>query len=144
MVVGNLIYIACTVTEGISSKILQHGRSCSYSIHYGLRVCLAERHNNGMQPISLPLRQIEKSTGGGKAATVNLPATDTHPKVAQVLLERKRSDVALTVLRCTGHDGFSGYDNSVDDEGKFVSLEEALTVLRVRTECGLLTEALCA
>ncbi|KAK8948070.1 E3 ubiquitin-protein ligase HOS1 [Platanthera guangdongensis] len=66
---------------------------------------------------------------------------DTHPKVAQVLLERKRSDVALTVLRCTGHDGFSGYDNSVDDEGKFVSLEEALTVLRVRTECGLLTEA---
>ncbi|KAK8934344.1 E3 ubiquitin-protein ligase HOS1 [Platanthera zijinensis] len=66
---------------------------------------------------------------------------DTHPKVAQVLLERKRSDVALTVLRCTGHDGFSGYNNSVDDEGKFVSLEEALTVLRVRTECGLLTEA---
>ncbi|KAL0902861.1 hypothetical protein M5K25_028464 [Dendrobium thyrsiflorum] len=66
---------------------------------------------------------------------------DTHPKVAEVLLERRRPEVALTVLRCTGHDGFSRYDSSEDDGGKIVSLDEAVTVLRVRIECGLLTEA---
>lgn len=66
---------------------------------------------------------------------------DTHPKVAQVLIERQCPDVALTVLRCSGHDGFSRYDSSEDNGGKIVLLDEAVTVLRVRIECGLLTEA---
>lgn len=66
---------------------------------------------------------------------------ETHPKVARVLLERQCPDVALTVLRCTGHDGFSRYDSSEVDGGKILSLDEAVTVLRVRNECGLLTEA---
>ncbi|XP_020592783.1 E3 ubiquitin-protein ligase HOS1 [Phalaenopsis equestris] len=65
----------------------------------------------------------------------------THPKIAQVLLERQCPDFALTVLRCTGRDGFSRYDGSKDDVGKIESLDEAVTVLRVRIECGLLTEA---
>ncbi|XAR54921.1 hypothetical protein NMG60_11030256 [Bertholletia excelsa] len=55
----------------------------------------------------------------------------THPKVAQVLLERQNPDAALMVLRWCGHDG--GVE--------LVSLGEAVTAVRVRVECGLLTEA---
>ncbi|KAL5551422.1 hypothetical protein UlMin_001598 [Ulmus minor] len=55
----------------------------------------------------------------------------THPKIAQVLLERGNPDAALLVLRWSGHDGVS----------QFISLREAVTSVRVRVECGLLTEA---
>ncbi|XP_075103568.1 E3 ubiquitin-protein ligase HOS1-like [Nicotiana tabacum] len=53
-----------------------------------------------------------------------------HPKVAQVLLERENPDAALMVLRWSGQDGT-----------QLVSLREAVTAVRVRVECGLLTEA---
>lgn len=53
-----------------------------------------------------------------------------HPKVAKVLLERQNPDAALMVLRWSGR-----------DEAQLVSLEEAVTTVRVRVECGLLTEA---
>lgn len=66
---------------------------------------------------------------------------ETHPKVAQVLLERQRPDVALTVLRCSGHDGFSVYTKSEHDSLPCISLNEAITAIRVRIECGLLTES---
>lgn len=55
----------------------------------------------------------------------------THPKVAQVLLERQNPDAALMVLRWCGRDGGA----------QLVSLGEAVTAVRVRVECGLLTEA---
>ncbi|KAK9927619.1 hypothetical protein M0R45_024795 [Rubus argutus] len=55
----------------------------------------------------------------------------THPKIAQVLLERGNPDTALSVLRWSGRDGAS----------KSVSLGEAVTAVRVRVECGLFTEA---
>ncbi|KAM7525513.1 hypothetical protein LguiA_015415 [Lonicera macranthoides] len=55
----------------------------------------------------------------------------THPKVAQVLLERQNPDAALMVLRWSGRDGGA----------QLVSLGEAITAIRVRVECGLLTEA---
>uniref|UniRef100_A0A5B6Z808 Putative E3 ubiquitin-protein ligase HOS1-like n=1 Tax=Davidia involucrata TaxID=16924 RepID=A0A5B6Z808_DAVIN len=55
----------------------------------------------------------------------------THPKVAQVLLERQNPDAALMVLRWSGRDGGA----------QLVSLGEAVTAVRVRVECGLLTEA---
>lgn len=55
----------------------------------------------------------------------------THPKIAQVLLERGNPDTALSVLRWSGRDGTS----------KSVSLSEAVTAVRVRVECGLFTEA---
>ncbi|KAK2981617.1 hypothetical protein RJ640_012899 [Escallonia rubra] len=55
----------------------------------------------------------------------------THPKVAQVLLERENPDAALMVLRWSGRDGGA----------QLVSLGEAVTAVRVRVECGLLTEA---
>lgn len=55
----------------------------------------------------------------------------THPKIAQVLLERNNPDTALMVLR------WSGCDGGV----QMVSLSEAVTAVRVRVECGLLTEA---
>ncbi|XP_002531460.2 E3 ubiquitin-protein ligase HOS1 isoform X1 [Ricinus communis] len=54
----------------------------------------------------------------------------THPKIAQVLLEREAPEVALMVLRWSGRDG-----------SQMVSLSEAVTAIRVRVECGLLTEA---
>ncbi|CAN1333780.1 E3 ubiquitin-protein ligase HOS1, partial [Linum perenne] len=54
----------------------------------------------------------------------------THPKIAQVLLERGVPETALMVLRWSGHDG-----------SQIVSLSEAVTAVRVRVECGLLTEA---
>nr|GMD81057.1 E3 ubiquitin-protein ligase HOS1 [Ipomoea batatas]GMD82597.1 E3 ubiquitin-protein ligase HOS1 [Ipomoea batatas] len=53
-----------------------------------------------------------------------------HPKVAQVLLERENPDAALMVLRWSGRDGV-----------QLVSLGEAVTAVRVRVECGLLSEA---
>lgn len=50
--------------------------------------------------------------------------------MARVLLERQNPDVALMVLRWSGR-----------DVAQLVSLEEAVTTVRVRVECGLLTEA---
>ncbi|GJX78439.1 E3 ubiquitin protein ligase HOS1 [Tanacetum coccineum] len=55
----------------------------------------------------------------------------THPKVAKVLLERQNPYTALMVLRWSGSD--SG--------AELVSLNEAVTAVRVRVECGLLIEA---
>ncbi|GLT35098.1 hypothetical protein SLA2020_095780 [Shorea laevis] len=55
----------------------------------------------------------------------------THPKVARVLLERGNPEAALMVLRWSGRDGVS----------QLVLLSEAVTCVRVRVECGLLTEA---
>lgn len=57
----------------------------------------------------------------------------THPKVAQVLLERQNPYAALMVLR------WSGTDNSGPTQS--LSLDEAVTAVRVRVECGLLIEA---
>ncbi|KAG8374686.1 hypothetical protein BUALT_Bualt10G0021700 [Buddleja alternifolia] len=54
-----------------------------------------------------------------------------HPKVAQALLERQNPDAALMVLRWSGRDGGA----------TLISLREAVTAVRVRVECGLLTEA---
>ncbi|MED6137232.1 hypothetical protein PIB30_063145 [Stylosanthes scabra] len=55
----------------------------------------------------------------------------SHPKIAEVLLERNSPDTALMVLRWSGRDG--GPHN--------ISLRDAVTAVRVRIECGLLTEA---
>ncbi|GLT49145.1 hypothetical protein SLA2020_227230 [Shorea laevis] len=55
----------------------------------------------------------------------------THPKVPHVLLERGNPEAALMVLRWSGRDGVS----------QLVLLSEAVTSVRVRVECGLLTEA---
>ncbi|KAJ4712700.1 E3 ubiquitin-protein ligase HOS1-like protein [Melia azedarach] len=55
----------------------------------------------------------------------------THPKIARVLLERENPETALMVLRWSGRDGGS----------LLVSLSEAVTAVRVRVECALLTEA---
>ncbi|KAF3777809.1 E3 ubiquitin-protein ligase [Nymphaea thermarum] len=65
----------------------------------------------------------------------------THPKVAQVLLERQMPDAALMVLRCSGHDGLSPLANSVHEATSSVPLHVAVTAVRVRIECGLLTQA---
>ncbi|KAJ7003442.1 E3 ubiquitin-protein ligase HOS1-like [Populus alba x Populus x berolinensis] len=54
----------------------------------------------------------------------------THPKIAQVLLERKNPETALMVLRWSGHDG-----------SQMVSLNDAVTAVRIRVQCALLTEA---
>ncbi|WCJ25846.1 ubiquitin-protein ligase [Euphorbia peplus] len=54
----------------------------------------------------------------------------THPKIAQVLLEREVPETALMVLRWSARDG-----------SQKISLTEAVTAVRVRVECGLLTEA---
>lgn len=54
----------------------------------------------------------------------------THPKIAEVLLERQNPDSALMVLRWSGLDG-----------AQSASLADAVTAVRVRIECGLLTEA---
>ncbi|XVF52574.1 hypothetical protein PTKIN_Ptkin05aG0029200 [Pterospermum kingtungense] len=55
----------------------------------------------------------------------------THPKIAQVLLERQNPEAAEMVLRWSGRDGGS----------QLVSLSEAVTVIRVKVERGHLTEA---
>ncbi|KAF9626056.1 hypothetical protein IFM89_030724 [Coptis chinensis] len=65
----------------------------------------------------------------------------THPKIAQVLLERQNQDAALMVLRWSGLDGLCAYANRENGRTELVSLREALTAVRVRVECGLLTEA---
>lgn len=45
------------------------------------------------------------------------------------------------VLRCSGRDGLCAYANTEDGGAQFISLYEAVTAVRVRVECGLLTEA---
>ncbi|KAL5720665.1 RING-type E3 ubiquitin transferase [Ranunculus cassubicifolius] len=65
----------------------------------------------------------------------------THPKIAQVLLERQSPDAALMVLRWSGLDGLSAYSNSEHGKPQLVSLREAVIAVRARLECGLLTEA---
>jgi E3 ubiquitin-protein ligase HOS1 len=47
--------------------------------------------------------------------------------------------MALLVLKCTGRDSFSATENFEKDG--ISSLSEAVTAVRVRIECGLLTEA---
>uniref|UniRef100_A0A0D9VYQ7 ELYS-like domain-containing protein n=1 Tax=Leersia perrieri TaxID=77586 RepID=A0A0D9VYQ7_9ORYZ len=64
---------------------------------------------------------------------------ETHPKIAQVLLERHKPDVALVVLKCTGRDTFSAAANFEKDG--MTSLSEAVTAIRVTIEYGHLTEA---
>ncbi|KAJ4954548.1 hypothetical protein NE237_011331 [Protea cynaroides] len=64
-----------------------------------------------------------------------------HPKITQVLLERQNPDAALMVLRWSGRDGLCAYGNIEHGEAGLVSLCEAVTAIRVRVECGLLTEA---
>ncbi|ONM08925.1 low phytic acid3 [Zea mays] len=68
-----------------------------------------------------------------------ISSKETHPKIAQVLLERQKYDMALLVLKCTGHGSFSATENFKKDD--ISSLSEAVTVVRVRIECRLLTEA---
>ncbi|KAL3682089.1 hypothetical protein R1sor_000111 [Riccia sorocarpa] len=63
-----------------------------------------------------------------------------HPKVAQVLLERGRADIALSVLRSSGRDGRFGVVSKTES-AVAVPLSEATTAVRVRLQCGLLTEA---
>uniref|UniRef100_A0A7N0RF81 ELYS-like domain-containing protein n=1 Tax=Kalanchoe fedtschenkoi TaxID=63787 RepID=A0A7N0RF81_KALFE len=60
-----------------------------------------------------------------------IAGSSTHPKVAQVLLERQNPDAALMVLRWSGRDGGP----------ELVSLTEAVIAVRVRVLSGLLTEA---
>lgn len=45
------------------------------------------------------------------------------------------------VLRCSGRDGLCAYANTENGGEQLVSLYEAVTAVRVRVECGLLTEA---
>jgi E3 ubiquitin-protein ligase HOS1 len=68
-----------------------------------------------------------------------ISSKEAHPKIAQVLLERQRPDMALVVLKCTGRDSFSATEN-IEKDG-ISSLSEAVTAIRVRIEHGHLTEA---
>lgn len=68
-----------------------------------------------------------------------ISSKEAHPKIAQVLLERQRPDMALVVLKCTGRDSFS-VTESIEKDG-ISSLSEAVTAVRVRIEHGHLTEA---
>ncbi|XP_006651795.1 E3 ubiquitin-protein ligase HOS1 isoform X2 [Oryza brachyantha] len=68
-----------------------------------------------------------------------ISSKETHPKIAQVLLERHKPDVALVVLKCTGRDTFSAAAN-IEKDGT-ASLSEAVTAVRVRIEYGHLAEA---
>ncbi|KAF6149900.1 hypothetical protein GIB67_008621 [Kingdonia uniflora] len=70
-----------------------------------------------------------------------IAGSNTHPKITQVLLERQNPDAALMVLRWSGRDGLCAYTNSENGGVQLVSLCEAVTAVRVRVECGLLTEA---
>ncbi|KAG5123238.1 hypothetical protein JHK82_029975 [Glycine max] len=60
-----------------------------------------------------------------------ITGSTSHPKIAEVLLERGIPDTALMVLRWAGRDGGP----------HLTSLRDAVTAVRVRVECGLLTEA---
>jgi hypothetical protein len=60
-----------------------------------------------------------------------ISSQNTHPKVASVLLERQKAEAALAVLRASGCDGQAAGP---------VPLADALTAVRVRLQCDLLTE----
>ncbi|EPS59895.1 hypothetical protein M569_14909, partial [Genlisea aurea] len=61
-----------------------------------------------------------------------MAGSNIHPKIARVLLERENPEASLLALRLSGVDW---------DCVSSTSLEEAVTVVRVRMECGLMTEA---
>lgn len=63
-----------------------------------------------------------------------------HPKVARVLLERQKPDAALDVLHSSSQDGGLRFTGSLS-KPSIPSLLDAMTAVRVRLECGLLTEA---
>eukprot|EP00250_Pteridium_aquilinum_P020506 c24838_g1_i1 orf=214-3336(+) len=63
-----------------------------------------------------------------------------HPKVARVLLERQKPHVALDVLHCGNGDGSFRLSGSTDKD-EIPALQDAVTAVRVRLECGLLTDA---
>ncbi|KAH7280650.1 hypothetical protein KP509_36G007400 [Ceratopteris richardii] len=63
-----------------------------------------------------------------------------HPKVPRVLLERKRPFAALDVLRCSDGIGDVRFSGSAKND-EVSQLEDAVTAVRVRLECGLLTDA---
>jgi E3 ubiquitin-protein ligase HOS1 len=63
-----------------------------------------------------------------------------HPKIARVFLERSRPDIALDVLNSSGRDGGLQPVNG-SSYFEVPSLIDAVTAVRVRLECGLLTEA---
>ena len=58
-----------------------------------------------------------------------ISSKETHPKIAQVLLERHKPDMALLVLKCTGRDSFSATENFEKDGVS--SLSEAVTARSV-------------
>ncbi|XP_010230313.1 E3 ubiquitin-protein ligase HOS1 isoform X2 [Brachypodium distachyon] len=68
-----------------------------------------------------------------------ISSKETHPKIAQVLLERHKPDMALVILRCTGCDSYST-TATVEKDGMSL-LSEAVTAIRVRIEYGHVTEA---
>ncbi|CAM6107071.1 unnamed protein product [Calypogeia fissa] len=63
-----------------------------------------------------------------------------HPKIPHVLLERGMPEIALSILRSSGRDWYVGKESKQCQAGE-ISLSEAITAVRVRLECGLLTEA---
>ncbi|MCO5586449.1 hypothetical protein L7F22_040389 [Adiantum nelumboides] len=63
-----------------------------------------------------------------------------HPKVARVLLERQKPFVALDVLRCSNGDGSLRLSEALDKDN-YPHLQDVVTAVRVRLECGLLTDA---
>ncbi|KAM0925081.1 hypothetical protein ACQ4PT_004434 [Festuca glaucescens] len=89
------------------------------------------------------LHQLIENTMKAKQEACSLlpkiSSKETHPKIAQVLLERHKPDVALVVLKCTGGDSFSTTAN-IEKDG-LLCLTEAVTALRIRIEYGHVTEA---
>ena len=58
-----------------------------------------------------------------------ISSKETHPKIAQVLLERHKPDMTLLVLKCAGRDSFSATENFEKDGVS--SLSEAVTARSV-------------
>uniref|UniRef100_A0A0E0KIS1 ELYS-like domain-containing protein n=1 Tax=Oryza punctata TaxID=4537 RepID=A0A0E0KIS1_ORYPU len=86
-----------------------------------------------------PFKNLREAVDEACSLLPKISSKETHPKIAQVLLERHKPDVALVVLKCIGRDTFSSAANIEKDDT--ASLSEAVTAVRVRIEYGHLTEA---
>ncbi|KAE8671738.1 2-oxoglutarate and Fe(II)-dependent oxygenase superfamily protein isoform 1 [Hibiscus syriacus] len=99
-----------------------------HSLLESFAFCLLDDHSHEALLTVMSLQLLKKEC---HQLLPEISGPETHPKIAQVLLERQNPKAAQMVIRGSGRDGGS----------QMVSLTEAVTIVRVKVECALLTEA---
>eukprot|EP00252_Welwitschia_mirabilis_P008056 TRINITY_DN19761_c0_g3_i1.p1 TRINITY_DN19761_c0_g3~~TRINITY_DN19761_c0_g3_i1.p1 ORF type:complete len:1008 (+),score=216.56 TRINITY_DN19761_c0_g3_i1:343-3024(+) len=105
--------------------------------------CFAIMRNSVLESLVFCLLDdnLEEATEEACRYLPEIVGPNTHPKIARVLLERQNPDAALMVLRGSGLDCPMELSNFIPHTAGSVTISDAITGVRVRLECGLLTDA---